>query len=253
MVQANDDALSLSLEALGVSAPQTPAVLRELVPNGAAERSGLQRGDRVHSIDEHPIMDAHQLKQVVRESGAHGAPEAHIWRVERSGALLDVPVVLDVVSEDGHSIGRIGAMLGQSPEKVWVAFGPLEALDKALERTAEVTVLTFKTLGGMLTGSAAWQNLGGPIAIAEGAGQSMQIGWDAFVTYLALLSVSLGVFNLLPIPALDGGHLLYYLYEFLSGKTPAQRWVLLFQQVGFFALMVLMVVALLNDLHRLGG
>ena len=105
----------------------------------------------------------------------------------------------------------------------------------------------------MITGASSWDNLGGPVAIAEMAGQSLHVGWHAFLVYLALLSVSLGVFNLLPIPALDGGHLMYYLYEFLAGKAPAQRWVLIFQQAGFFVLMALMAVALFNDLHRLGS
>ena len=91
------------------------------------------------------------------------------------------------------------------------------------------------------------------VAIAEMAGQSLQLGLHAFVVYLALLSVSLGVFNLLPVPALDGGHLLYYLYEFLVGRPPAQRWLTVFQQVGFGVLLVLMAVALFNDLQRLSG
>jgi regulator of sigma E protease len=252
VLQEGDGSIGLSLEALGLNAPQSPALLRDVVPQGAAERSGLQRGDRVLSIDEHPIVDAYQLKQVVRDSSAHSGVE-QLWRIERSGAVLDVPVLLDVVNEGGKTIGRLGALLGQPSERVWVSDDPMDAILKAFTRVADVTQLTLQTLWGMLTGEASWTQLGGPIAIAEGAGQSMHLGWQSFVSYLALLSVSLGVFNLLPIPALDGGHLLYYLYEFLVGRAPAKRWVILFQQAGFFVLMALTAVALLNDLNRLGG
>jgi regulator of sigma E protease len=249
----NDAAMGLTLEALGLSAPQSPALLRDLVPQGAAERAGLQRGDRVLSIDDHPIVDAHQLKQVVRDSAASGQTSEQIWRVERAGVVIEVPVLLDVVTEGARQWGRLGALLGQPPEKVWVVDGWTEATGKAVTRVADVTELTLRTLWGMVTGSASWRHLGGPIAIAEGAGQTMHLGWQAFVSYLALLSVSLGVFNLLPIPALDGGHLMYYLYEFLAGKPPAKRWLILFQQAGFFVLMAITAVALLNDFNRLGG
>ena len=237
----------------GLIAPQSPAVLRDLLQDGAAQRSGLQRGDKVLSIDGHTVVDAAQLKRMVRAAGASGDGLVQSWEIERAGERVWLDVTLDVVNEGEQKIGRIGALLGEVPQKIWVEYDILDACVKALETTWDMAVLTVVTLGKMLGGMASWQNLGGPVAIAEMAGQSLQLGLHAFVVYLALLSVSLGVFNLLPVPALDGGHLLYYLYEFLVGRPPAQRWLTVFQQVGFGVLLVLMAVALFNDLQRLSG
>ena len=241
----------LTLNELGLISPQTAPVLRELVTGGAAERAGLKKGDRVLSIDGDPVADAVQLKRTVRHSSAGASNQ--IWRVQRADSTFEITVTLDVVAEAGQPIGRLGAMLGDAPKRVWVSYDLWSASVKALETTLAMTQLTLRALMQMITGASSWDNLGGPVAIAEMAGQSLHVGWHAFLVYLALLSVSLGVFNLLPIPALDGGHLMYYLYEFLAGKAPAQRWVLIFQQAGFFVLMALMAVALFNDLHRLGS
>jgi regulator of sigma E protease len=166
--------------------------------------------------------------------------------------LIDVPVVLDRVEESGHRIGRLGAYIGEPAERVWVSRDVFSAVAKGLERTWEVMQLTVRMLGRMVQGQASWDNLSGPLSMAEMAGKTMAVGWGAYVAYLALLSVSLGVFNLLPLPVLDGGQLMYYLYEFLTGHPPAARWHQMLQQTGVALLMALMVFAIFNDLARLG-
>lgn len=204
-------------------------------------------------INHQPIWDAAHLKHWVRDRGGSDASSTDRWEVVRSGHTLFMDVVLDRVQEGDQRIGRMGALLGEPLKKVWVDHSLFDAIVLALDTTGSTAWMTLQLLGKMLVGLVSWDQLGGPVAIAEMAGQSLHVGWVAFVSYLALLSVSLGVFNLLPIPMLDGGHLMYYLYEFIAGKAPPTRWLLRFQQTGFVALMALMAVTLFNDLHRLIG
>jgi regulator of sigma E protease len=156
------------------------------------------------------------------------------------------------VTEGAQYMGRIGAQVGEPPAKVWVQYGLFDGLDQAAAKTWEVIVMTLDMLWRLLTGHASLDNLSGPLTMADYAGRSASIGLGAYLSYLALVSVSLGVFNLLPLPMLDGGHLLYYLYEACTGHPPSPAWLETMQRGGLAILVALMVFSLFNDVVRLG-
>jgi regulator of sigma E protease len=150
-----------------------------------------------------------------------------------------------------EGVMRVGAIVGAPPETQWVSLGPWEGITQGLGQVKQLTVMTFNLIGKMLTGGASSKHLSGPISIAEQAGQSAQLGWAAYVSFLALISVSLGLLNLLPLPMLDGGHLMYYLWESLTGKPVSVAWQRGLQKVGLALLISIMTLAVFNDLTRL--
>jgi regulator of sigma E protease len=176
--------------------------------------------------------------------------------VERGGATRVVEVVPEAVGSGEARIGRIGAgpqMPRQHAEKmlIRVQYGPLESLGRGVAKTWDISVFSLKMLGRMLLGQVSWKHLSGPVTIADFAGQSAQMGWIAYVTFLALISISLGVLNLLPIPLLDGGHLMFYAIEVVKGRPVSERAMELGQRVGLALLLVVMAFAFYNDLNRL--
>ena len=150
-------------------------------------------------------------------------------------------------------MGRIGAYVGGAPEFVTVRHGPFTGLWKGVVRTWEVSVLTLRMMGKMVIGQASLKNLSGPLTIADYAGKSASLGLTQYFTFLALISVSLGVLNLLPLPVLDGGHLMYYLWEGVTGKSVSTAWMERLQRGGVAVLLVMMSIALFNDVSRLFG
>jgi regulator of sigma E protease len=217
-----------------------------------AHAAGLLRHDEVLRIDGHPVSDAGMLRAMVRASGQAHIPSLQIWDVLRDGRLIQIEVQPDQAKENDQQIGRIGAQVGQPPVKVWVQYGFLNGIDKATDQTWEVMVMTLDMLWRLVTGHASLDNLSGPLSMADYAGRSASLGIGAYLSYLALLSVSLGVFNLLPLPVLDGGHLLYYLYEACTGRPPSLAWLEITQRAGLAMLVALMVFSLFNDVVRLG-
>ena len=179
--------------------------------------------------------------------------------VVRNGENLVLDLTPDAIQDDGKKVGRIGAYVRVPDDdrhatmRVVVRYGPLEAFPAAVGKTWEMSVLTLRTLWKMITGAASVENLSGPISIAQYAGQSAVIGLAAFLGFLAIVSVSLGVLNLLPIPILDGGHLLYYLVELVKGSPVSETAQLVGQRVGIVILLMLMTLAFYNDLTRLFG
>ena len=232
--------------------PALAPVLGQIVPGGAAERAGLASGDRILRVDAAPIDTWETFVNSVR---AHpGTPMA--LTVERAGAARSVEVVPDPVNANGTRIGRIGAG-PQQPEGyaekllVRVQYGPVASFSKAVAKTWDISVFSLKMLGKMLIGEVSWRHLSGPVTIADYAGQSASLGWISYLTFLALISISLGVLNLLPIPLLDGGHLMYYAIEIAKGKPVSERFMELGQRVGLALLLVMMAFAFYNDLNRL--
>lgn len=241
------------LHNFGLEPWQLPALLDEVVAGEAAEAAGLRPGDRIVAADGKPVTGWNDWVDYVR-----ARPEQPIRvEVSRGGALHTLDLVPRRVTEDGETHGFIGASV-RLPEdgqhatmRVVVHHGPLEAVPAALGKTWEVTTLTLRTLWKMLTGKASVENLSGPISIARYAGESAAVGLTTFLAFLGIVSVSLGVLNLLPVPVLDGGHLLFYLVELVKGSPLSEAAQLAGQKIGIFLLLLLMTVAFYNDLARL--
>jgi regulator of sigma E protease len=229
-----------------------PPRIGRISEGSAAARAGLQTGDRILEVGRTPVVSARQLIERIRES----AERPLELLVEREGRTLSVTATPARVRDDsaaggGREIGRLGAELGDRPEMIRVHHGPIESIGLAVTKTWDMTVFSLKMLGKMITGEASWKNLSGPVTIADYAGKTATIGLAAYLSFLALVSISLGVLNLLPIPMLDGGHLVYYLVEIIKGSPPADWIVEWGQRAGIGVLVLLTALALYNDLTRL--
>ena len=238
--------------ARGLGAPWSAPVLGDVVPNEPAALAGLQRGDQVMRVNQVRVEDAAQLRNLIRLSGNAQEPLEQTWQVSRQGSLLTLDVQPLRIREDEAWIGRVGAQIGAAPDTLWVTYDWPDAIAHALMQTLDNVQTTADMLIQLLTGQAAWQQVGGAFSIADYAGRTAQQGLGVYLGYLAMLSISLGVFNLLPLPVLDGGHLLYYLYEFVTGKSPSEFWLGVMQRLGLALLFTLMIFSLLNDAQRLG-
>ena len=245
-----------ALERLGLRfyRPDLPAIIGKLVAGGPGELAGLQAGDHVLAIDGKKIGNWHELVLTIREAGGRSLR----FDFERNGRNLAVDIVPDEISERGQRIGRIGVAVAETAEtrrelRTFVSYGFFEAGGKALEETWDKSVFSLVMLGKMLTGEVSWKNLSGPVTIADYAGQSAKLGIDYYVKFMALVSISLGVLNLLPIPVLDGGHLMYHMIEVVRRKPLSERAMAIGQQLGLAILFTLMAFAFFNDLNRLFG
>jgi regulator of sigma E protease len=232
--------------------PVLEPVLGKVQAGSAAQAAGLARGDRITHIDDRAVGTWDDL---VREVRSRPGTPARL-RVARDGVRLELDVTPEAVSAGGVRFGRIGAgpeIPASHAERISVEIrhGPLQSLRHAVAKTWDIAVFSLRMLGKMVLGEVSWKNLSGPVTIADFAGQSAQLGWIPYLIYLALISISLGVLNLLPIPPLDGGHLMFYLVEVLKGSPASERVVDFGQRVGIALLLVVMAFAFYNDLARL--
>jgi len=235
---------------------QLPPEVEDVNRDGAAMRAGLRTGDQILAIDNSRAENIEQVIRTIRQNPG----KTLLFEIRRGGvALPAVPVTPDVHTEkDGRKIGRINAKLRNNQEAfskylVHVRYGPVESLIRALDQTWDTSVFSLIMLGKMIVGEVSLKNLSGPITIADYAGQSAQSGLVSYLIFLALISISLGVLNLLPIPLLDGGHLMYYAIEILKGRPLSDRAIEIGQHAGLALLFTLMAFALYNDIHRLIG
>jgi len=233
--------------------PRAPARLGRVLPGSVAERAGLQPGDLVRSISGKPIASWYDF--TARVASSPGKPlEIELVRAGRALALRVIP---ESVGEGDERIGRLGV---EAPDELkrefdrmttTVRYDPLTAFGKAVQKVVDLSSFSIKMLGRMAIGQVSWRNLSGPLTIADYAGQSAQLGWVAWLAFLALVSVSLGVLNLLPIPLLDGGHLVYYFAEIVKGSPVSERTMEIGQRFGLALLVGLTVFAFYNDINRL--
>jgi len=243
-----------AITSLGIK-PFTPKVYNELAaiqPDSAAEKSGLKVGDVLLAINGASIEgNWTNFSNTVRNFA--GQPVE--IKIQRKGINETITAVPKTISRNGKEIGYLGVTpkSDKYPEKYKIntSYGPIDALKHSTDRTWNLIVLSFDMIGKLLTGDVSVKNLSGPISIAQGAGNSANIGLVYFLGFLALISINLGIINLLPLPVLDGGHLLYYIIELFTGKPVPEK----IQEVGFkfgtIMLLSLMCIALFNDLSRL--
>jgi regulator of sigma E protease len=250
------DALSrLDLEGdvpgqLGVGVARPAPVILQVMADSPAERAGLRAGDLLTAVDGVAVADGQGFIERIRAAPG----KVVLVALQRSGQPLTVSVVPEPAqAKTGKgtvTVGKINAEIAQRPDMINVPSSPVEALQKAGARVWDTCTMTLKMIGKMITGEASLKNITGPITIADYAGQTARMGAASYLSFIAFISISLGVMNLLPIPVLDGGHLLYYSLEVLTGRSVPERIGEIAQRLGMGLLLALMLLAVFNDIAR---
>jgi regulator of sigma E protease len=250
----NNDAEIDVLEKIGLAPfkPSIPAIVGEILPDSAAEKAGLLSNDKILRIDGAEVSDWEQVVNIIQSS----AGKKIQFEIERAQKTMRITATPEAIKVGNQTIGRMGAgvRLDQaelSKLLITLNYSPLVSLQKAVEKTWDTSIFSLKMLGRMITGKVSWKGISGPVTIADYAGQSANLGLKTFLGFLALVSISIGVLNLLPIPVLDGGHLMYYMTELLKGSPVSEKTMLAGQKIGFGLLGLLMTIALFNDFTRL--
>ena len=232
--------------------PPIPPVIGKLAPGGVADLAGLREGDRILAIDGEATADWVQVVAIIREAPGRSLR----LDADREGRTINLSVTPAAADDRGKRIGRIGIGvreqdIDRTAVMTTVRYGPIDSLGKAAGQTWETSIFSLTMLGRMVVGEVSWKNLSGPVTIADYAGQSAKLGLSYYIKFLALISISLGVLNLLPIPLLDGGHLMYYIVEIIKGGPVSERVMEIGQQIGLALLTMLMAFAFYNDINRL--
>lgn len=232
--------------------PTIPAIIGEILLDSAAGQAGFKAEDKILSVDGVTINDWEQVVNIIKTS-----PNKKMWfEIERGQKTLRIAATPEKIQENGETVGRMGAAVKidqKELDKLLVEFNysPLVSLQKALIKTWDTSIFSLKMLGRMLTGQVSLKSISGPVTIADYAGKSANMGLKTFLSFLALVSISIGVLNLLPIPVLDGGHLMYYMVEIFKGSPVSEYVMLVGQKIGFAVLGLLMTLAIFNDFNRL--
>ena len=252
-LDANDlDADFLKKIGLNVYQPKIKPIIAQVIPNGAGDRAGLLVNDEILSINEKEIVEWKDLVQKIQNS-----PETVLaMEIRRNNTKVNVKIIPEVATQNGKEIGKIGIApkIDRSKFKdllIEVSYSPSTAMAKAINKTWETSVFTLQMLWKMVMGEVSLKNISGPITIADYAGKSAEMGVATYLGFLALISISIGVLNLLPIPLLDGGHLMYYVVEIIKGTPLSERSMAIGQQMGMMMLFTLMIFAIYNDINRL--
>ncbi len=232
--------------------PDMPPVIGKISADSVAERAGLAVGDEVVAIDGKAIDHWMDVVAAIR-AAANREIEIEYRRGDQATSVRVKPAE---AVENGRRMGRIGIgpqenAFDRSRLLTTVRYSPVDALSKAIQTTWETSTFSLSILGRMVTGDVSWKNLSGPVTIADYAGQSARLGLSYYLKFLALISISLGVLNLLPIPILDGGHLMYYIVEIIKGGPVSEKVMEIGQQIGLALLVMLMAFAFYNDINRL--
>ncbi|SDK15885.1 regulator of sigma E protease [Methylophilus rhizosphaerae] len=241
------------LQKIGISMlmPVIPAVIGEVLPGSVAEKSGLQIGDRILNVNNKPVEGWQQFVQWVRANPSQPLKVDY----QRGNQLLQVKLLPDAVIEAGQKIGRLGAAVNMEavdlkPYRVERHYTITEAAMRAVQKVQETIVFTLKMIAKMVTGQASLKAISGPVSIADAAGETAGLGIKPYISFIALLSISIAVMNLLPIPVLDGGHLLYHMAELIRGEPLPDKVLEIGQRLGLGILGALMFIAFFNDINR---
>lgn len=244
---AMDPSTGDPLAAAGIRLAQPKPAVRAVIDGGEGQAAGLRTGDLIVSVDGKPTPDTGGLVKQIQES----AGKTLALTLVRDGAQISLNVTPRAETVNGQEVGRLGVQLGGDIPMVTVRYGLFESVWRGAVRTWDTAWFSLRMMGRMVAGDVSWRNVSGPVTIADYAGQTARIGIVAYIAYIALISISLGVLNLLPIPMLDGGHLLYYLVEIVRGSPPPAKWIDIGQRAGIGLLAGLMGLALFNDFTRL--
>jgi regulator of sigma E protease len=232
--------------------PKIPAKINEVLQNSASSKAGLKVDDIVLSVDGLKINSSEEFVNLVQSK-----PNKSLFvTIDRASKVISLEITPSLVKEGGRNVGRIGAGFKMdsealAPYLVKVKYSLAESLFLASQKTWDISLFSLKMIGNMLIGEASLKTISGPVTIASYSGKSAHQGWASWIGFLAMLSISLGVMNLLPIPVLDGGHLLYYTVEAIKGSPVSDRMIEIGQRVGFLLLGLLMIFAFYNDINRL--
>ncbi len=236
---------------LGLGVARPAPLVQQVVAGGPADRAGLLAGDLLQSVAGTPVADGIAFIDIIRAS-AGKTVDVVVRRAGQPVTLAMTPQAEQAKSGKGTvTVGKIGASIALQPDMITVPSSPLEAVGKAMARVWDTCTMTLKMIGKMVVGEVSLKNVTGPITIADYAGQTARMGVASYLSFIAFISISLGVMNLLPIPVLDGGHLLYYSLEVLTGRPVPERFNEIAQRVGIGLLMTLMLLAVFNDVARL--
>jgi regulator of sigma E protease len=250
----NNDAEIDILKKIGLEVfkPSIPAVIGEILPDSAAEKAGFMPNDKILQIDAVETSDWDQVVNTIKDN----PNKKLLFEVERDKKILSITVIPEAIKENNQTIGRMGAAVKVDKKEldkllIKSSYSPLVSLQKAIVKTWDTAIFSLKMLVKIVTGTMSLKSIGGPVTIATFAGESASLGLNVFLGFLALISISIGVLNLLPIPVLDGGHLMYYMAEIFKGSPVSEQSMLVGQKIGFVLLGLLMTIALFNDFNRL--